>query len=72
MNYDGSFKTAIEELHKQSSCAVFARFCKWRFDLVDLPVDNTLDLFDKFVTPVMLYAYEVGIWTNICIGKIKP
>ena len=57
MNYNGSFKIAIEELHKQALRAMFALLNKCR--KLQLSVDVTLDLFDKLVTPVMLYACEV-------------
>lgn len=67
MNYNGSYKIAIEELHKQASRAMFALFCKCR--KFDLPVNITLDLFDKLVTPVMLYACEVWGFEKIDIGK---
>lgn len=43
MNYSDSFKIAVEELHQQASCAMFAIFCKCiKFDL---SVDITLGFF---------------------------
>ena len=57
MNYNGSFKIAIEELHKQASRAMYSLQCKCR--TLDLPVNVAVDLFDKLVSPVMLYSCEV-------------
>ena len=57
MNYNGSFKIAIEELHKQASRAMYSLLCKCR--TLDLPVNVAVDLFDKLVSPVMLYSCEV-------------
>ena len=57
MNYNGSFKIAIEELHKQASRAMYSLLSKCR--TFNLPVVVALDLFDKLVSPIMLYASEV-------------
>ena len=57
MNYNGSFKIAIEELHKQASRAMYSLLRKCR--TFDLPVNVAVDLFDKLVSPVMLYSCEV-------------
>lgn len=65
MNSNGSFRTAIEELHKQASNAMFAILSKCR--KFDLPVDVTLDVFDKLDTPVMLFSFEVWQFERIDI-----
>uniref|UniRef100_A0A667XGE4 ribonuclease H n=1 Tax=Myripristis murdjan TaxID=586833 RepID=A0A667XGE4_9TELE len=53
-NFNGSFKIAIEDLHKRASRAMFALLCKCR--KFNLPIDIRLELFDRLVSPVMLYA----------------
>lgn len=71
MNYNGSFQIVIKELHKQAFHAMFAVLCKFRKS--NLPVAVTLDLFDRLVTPVMLYACEVwGFEKNRCARKTTP
>lgn len=52
MNYNGSFKMAIQERQKQANHAIIAILCTCRKS--DLPVDITL--FDTLVAPVMLYS----------------
>lgn len=57
MIYNGSFKIAIKELHHQASRAMFSLLGKCRS--LNLPINIALDLFDKLLTPVILYACEV-------------
>ncbi|XP_030230039.1 uncharacterized protein LOC115556816 [Gadus morhua] len=69
MNYNGSFKIAIEELHKQALRAMFALLNKCR--KLQLSVDVTLDLFDKLVTPLCVTVKKriIGYWGRLLESK---
>ena len=54
---NGSYKVALEDLYSRASRAMFALLAKCR--KFDLPIDIRLELFDRLVTPIMLYACEV-------------
>ena len=56
-NFNGAFKLAIDDLYKRASKAMFSLLAKCRKH--NFPIDIRLELFDRLVTPVMLYACEV-------------
>ena len=57
LNYNGSFKLAIQELKSQASRAMYSLIGKCR--RLDLPIDLQLHLFDATVLPIMLYGCEI-------------
>ena len=63
-NSKGTFTDTKKHLTEQASKAMISLLRKWR--QFDIPVDLMLDLFDKSVTPILLYGCEVGVmrmWT---------
>ena len=56
-NYNGNFTKAIKSLYDKGSKAMFSLLRKSRS--LQLPIDLQLHLFDKVVTPVILYGCEV-------------
>lgn len=57
INYNGNFKKALIELKNQASRAMYSLISKCR--RLKLPIDIQLELFDRTVLPIMLYACEV-------------
>ena len=56
-NYNGKFTKAKSKLVEQANRAMFALLQKIR--VFSLPIDLSLDLFDKLVTPILVYGSEV-------------
>ena len=54
---NGSFSTCKTQLKKQAERAMFCLLRKCR--KLDLTVDLQLELFDKIVTPILLYGCEI-------------
>ena len=57
LNYNGNFTKAIKSLYDKGSKAIFSLLRKARS--LQLPINLQLHLFDKVVTPVILYGCEV-------------
>ena len=63
MNYNNKLAKAIRKQLDQARRAQFAMLIKAR--KLDLPIDIQCNLFDKLVTPVLLYGCEVwGVYSN--------
>ena len=56
---NGSFNKCKQQQKSQAERAMFCLLKKCR--KLDLPVDLQLELFDKIVTPVLLYGCEIGV-----------
>jgi hypothetical protein len=61
-NYNGRFSKAILKQLSQARCAMFSLITKVR--RLNLPVDMQCELFDRLVTPVLLYGCEVWGYEN--------
>ena len=57
MSRSGFFKSAKTHLTKQASKAMYGVLRKIRY--FNLPVDCQIDLFDKVISPILLYGCEV-------------
>ena len=55
--YNGNLSKTIQNLYEKKLKAMFSLLCKARS--VQLPIDLQLHLFDKVVTPIILYGCEV-------------
>ena len=62
-NSKGTFTDAKKHLTEQASKAMISLLRKWK--QFDIPVDLMLDLFDKSVTPILLYGCEVWGYENV-------
>ena len=62
-NYNGSFKKAIGQQIIQSRKAMFGLL--ERAKKLPLPIDITCELFDRVVTPILLYGCEVWGMSDI-------
>ena len=60
---NGKFDAAIAQRIDQATLALNA--LKWRARVLRLPLDVTLELFDKCVKPVLLYGCEVWGWADL-------
>ena len=60
---NGKFDVAITQRIDQATLALNA--LKWRARKLRLPLDVTLELFDKCVKPVLLYGCEVWGWDDL-------
>ena len=58
-----TFTDAKKHLTEQASKAMISLLRKWK--QFDIPVDLMLDLFDKSVTPILLYGCEVWGYENV-------
>lgn len=67
LNYNGTFNKAINKQVCQARRAMFALTTKAR--RLHLPVDIQCELFDKMVTPILLYGSEY--WGFNCINQIE-
>ena len=56
-NYNGNFKKEENHAAQQGNKSVFSLMCKSR--ALNLTLDVQIDLFDKLVSPVLLYGSEV-------------
>lgn len=61
-NYNNRFHEAVQKQYNQASRAMFSLISKIR--KFGLPVDVSLDLFDKLITPIVLYGSEVWGFTG--------
>ena len=66
-NSKGTFTDTKKHLTEQASKAVISLLRKWR--QLGIPIDLTLDLFDKSVKPILLYGCEV--WGHENVNLIK-
>jgi len=64
-NYNNTFNKAKESQCASARRAVFSILKNSR--KLDLPIDLTLDLFDKCVKPILLYGSEVWGFEQMCI-----
>ena len=62
-NSKGTLTDTKKHLTEQASKAMISLLRKWR--QFDIPVDLMLDLFDKSVTPILLYGCEVWGYENV-------
>ena len=60
---NGKFESAMSNRIEQATLALNA--LKWRARKLRLPLDITLELFDRCVKPVLLYGCEVWGWDNL-------
>ena len=65
MNYNGNYHKAKKELHDQANKAMFSLLTKSQ--VLELPIDIQLDLFEKTVVPILLYGSEVWGFENMKI-----
>ena len=70
-NYNNTFSKSIEKQISQAKKAMFSLITKSR--RLQIPIDITLDLFDKLVLPILTYECEVWSHSNLkliefCIG----
>ena len=56
-NYNGLFKKALNKQITQARKAMFALLAKAKY--LKLPIDITCELFQRTVTPVLLYGCEI-------------
>jgi len=67
--YNGNFDVCRKSLYDQASKAMFALLSKC--NLLELPIDVQLELFDSMVVPIMLYGCEVwGTKNNDMLEKL--
>ena len=64
-NYNGSFVKHKKHVHDQALKAMYALLRKSR--VLQLPLDIQIDLFQKLVVPILLYACELYGYENIQI-----
>ena len=62
-NYNNTFYKSIERQICQAKKAMFSLITKSR--RLQVPIDITLDLFDKLVLPILIYGCEVWGHTNL-------
>ena len=62
-NYNNTFYKSIERQISQAKKALFSLITKSR--RLDVPIDITLDLFDKLVLPILIYGSEVWGHSNL-------
>ena len=60
--YNGIFNRAIDKQINKARRAMFALLDKAK--TLHLPLDIVLELFDRCVTPILLYGCEIWGWTN--------
>ena len=65
LNYNGSFRLALDNLRSQASRAMFSLISKTR--RLGLSIETQLDLFDKTILPIMLYGCEIWGFTDVSI-----
>ena len=67
-NYNGKFGNANKNVFNKASRAMFSLLKKSR--VLNLPIDLQLDLFDKLVTPILLYGSEIWAYRYfLYLGK---
>ena len=70
LNYNNRFNVAQNDLFQRASRAMFALIKKSK--TLHLPIDILIELFDKTVTPVLLYGCETwGFQTLDIIDKLQ-
>lgn len=70
LNYNNRFNVAQKDMFLRASRAMFALIKKSK--TLNLPLDITIDLFEKTVTPVLLYGCEIwGFQTLYLIEKLQ-
>ena len=62
-NYNNTFYKSIARQISQAKKAMFSLITKSR--RLDVPIDITLDLFDKLVLPILIYGSEVWGHSNL-------
>ena len=62
-NYNNTFYKSIERQISQAKKSMFSLITKSR--RLDVPIDITLDLFDKLVLPILIYGSEVWGHSNL-------
>ena len=62
-NYNNTFYKSISRQISQAKKAMFSLIIKSR--RLDVPIDITLDLFDKLVLPILIYGSEVWGHSNL-------
>ena len=65
LNYNGSFKLALDNLRSQASRAMYSLISKSR--RLGLPIKDQLHLFDSIVSPIMLYGCEIWGYSDVSI-----
>ena len=63
ISFNGKFTDAIEKQINQAHRALFA--IKSKKEKYNLPIDIVLDLFDKMISPVLLYGCEIWGFENL-------
>ena len=63
LNYNNRMNVALRDLYDRASRAMFSLLKKSK--LLNLPIDITVDLFDKTIAHILTYGCEVWGFTNL-------
>ena len=70
LNYNNKMSVAQKDLYDRASRAMFSLLKKCKSS--NLPIDITIDMFEKTIVPILTYGCEVwGFGTNDVVNKLQ-